>query len=157
LDRVVALAFSHNGRLIASASADGMISLWSADNGDCLWESERLGEGVWHMTLSADDSILYVTRDMKLHMWDPRSDLCQKVNLLKLELTDVIYSAALLSSGHIALGMGDGDIGIWEPETGNRFKVLTGHTGSVVSFACSPDGKLISGSKDGTFKVWDLA
>jgi WD40 repeat protein len=45
---------------------------------------------------------------------------------------------------------------VWDAQTGQQLLCLTGHTGSVLSVAFSPDGKRIaSGSHDRTLKVWD--
>ena len=53
-----------------------------------------------------------------------------------------------------------GSIGIWiyEVQTGEELKLLTGHTGRVESMSFSPDGQtLASGSRDDTVRVWDAS
>ena len=57
----------------------------------------------------------------------------------------------------VASGSEDQSIRLWRLRTGQCFKVLQGHAGSVKSVAFSPDGNSIaSGSHDGTIKLWDL-
>ncbi len=52
---------------------------------------------------------------------------------------------------------GDGQIKVWEVNSGEVLHRFTGHKASVHSLALSPDGDLFaSGSEDGAVKVWDL-
>jgi len=46
----------------------------------------------------------------------------------------------------------------WNPHTGEKGRLLTGHKDSVLCLAFSPDGKLlVSGSYDGTLRVYQVA
>ncbi|MCK4366990.1 MAG: S8 family serine peptidase, partial [Thermoplasmata archaeon] len=54
-------------------------------------------------------------------------------------------------------GNGDNNVVIWNTATEEIEKVLVGHTSGVKSIAWAPSGnKLVSGSVDGTVKVWDV-
>jgi WD40 repeat protein len=48
----------------------------------------------------------------------------------------------------------DNSIKLWSLERGQLLTTLTGHSKVVRSLAFQPDGSLISGSEDGTIKVW---
>ena len=49
------------------------------------------------------------------------------------------------------------DIVLWDQRHARRFNTLKGHTGDVSSIAFSADSKtLVSGSLDGTIKVWNI-
>jgi len=58
--------------------------------------------------------------------------------------------------GCIVTGCFDSKIRIFSPN-GELILVLEGHTKGVISFSWTSTGKLISGSWDGTAKIWDLA
>ena len=52
---------------------------------------------------------------------------------------------------------GGGDIYLWDMETREYLKALTGHTDEVNSMSFSLDGQtLASGSSDGTILLWDF-
>jgi WD40 repeat protein len=47
---------------------------------------------------------------------------------------------------------------VWDAATGQEVVTLKGHTGWVYSATFSPDGqRIISGSRDASLKVWNLA
>ena len=57
----------------------------------------------------------------------------------------------------LASGSYDGTVRLWDVETGNHIRTLTGHTGSIHSVSFSPNGDtLASGSGDGTALLWEL-
>ena len=70
---------------------------------------------------------------------------------------DHVYSVAYSPNGnHIAAGLNDKTVEIWDANDGNLIRTLPGHTKAVSSVAYSPDGNCIaSGSSDGTIKIWD--
>ena len=56
----------------------------------------------------------------------------------------------------LASGSGDKTIKLWNVETGQEIRTLSGHNDSVSSVNFSPDGKtLASGSDDKTIKLWN--
>jgi len=57
----------------------------------------------------------------------------------------------------IAVSLRGGDIVTLDGITGRQTAILSGHTGSTRSLAFLPDGtSLVSGSDDGTIKLWDV-
>jgi len=59
---------------------------------------------------------------------------------------------------HLASGLEDKTVQIWDLATGELEKTLIGHTDVVYSVSWSPDGKqLASGSVDKTIRIWDVA
>jgi WD40 repeat protein/tRNA A-37 threonylcarbamoyl transferase component Bud32 len=69
-----------------------------------------------------------------------------------------VHAAAFSPNGRqLASAYGDGTIGLFEAETGERCQFLRGHTSVVFSVAFHPDGqRLASASADGTVKLWNV-
>jgi WD40 repeat protein len=59
----------------------------------------------------------------------------------------------------LAVGEEDGSVRLWDPETGEMLRSLTGHTKEVYAVDCGHDSDgrplLATGSDDGTVRVWD--
>ncbi len=72
--------------------------------------------------------------------------------------TDRVTAIAFSPSGQsLASGSWDGNVKIWEVETGYNLRTLTGHTGEIHAVAFSPDGRFIaSGGIDERVKLWDV-
>ena len=61
----------------------------------------------------------------------------------------------LFSTKHT--GAGDGFVKVWNPSTKSCIRTLQGHHGSVLTLVAGVEaGVVISGSRDGTVKVWDM-
>jgi len=67
---------------------------------------------------------------------------------------DGVESVSFKNATHLASGSADGDIYIWDVNTGNCVRTLTGSIYGVNSVTFNNAGLLVSGSKDMTVKVW---
>lgn len=58
----------------------------------------------------------------------------------------------------LATGTGEGDVRIWDVNTGNLLQTMTGHKYAVRYVLFSPDGTMIaSGASDNTARVWQVS
>ena len=80
----------------------------------------------------------------------------------QLALADKKYELAqrLLEEAEPELGSGENPVFAWSylrRSIRDRLEVLRGHSGTVLCFACSPDGRtLASGDDQGEIRLWDL-
>ncbi|KIJ52909.1 hypothetical protein M422DRAFT_242854 [Sphaerobolus stellatus SS14] len=155
---VQSVAFSPDGKCIASGSEDNTIWIWDAETGENVGEPLKgHTSSVWSVAFSPDGKrIASGSEDNTIRIWDAETG--ENVGEPLKGHTYSVWSVAFSPDGkHIASGSEDNTIRIWDAETGkNVGEPLKGHTSSVRSVAFSPDGKHIaSGSEDNTIRIWD--
>lgn len=71
---------------------------------------------------------------------------------------DWITALAVTPDGRqIVSGSYDNTIKVWDLESGQLLRTLSGHKAGISDLLMTPDGKqVVSGSFDSTFKVWNL-
>ncbi|GLC68303.1 hypothetical protein PLESTF_000673900 [Pleodorina starrii] len=156
-DIVNSVAWSPDGRTLASGSDDKTIRLWDANSGECTASLEGPLDRVFTVSWSPDGRTLASgSRDMGVRLWNVKSGGC--TNVFKGHL-DTVYSVSWSRDGAaLASGSGDKTIKLWSTASGTCTATLEGHHDTVWSVAWSPDGAaLASGSIDATVRLWDPA
>ncbi|OGE49412.1 hypothetical protein PENARI_c021G00237 [Penicillium arizonense] len=151
------VAFSHDSKLLASASWDQTVKVWDSSSGQCLQTLEGHCTGVNSVTFSHDSKLLAsASWDKTVKVWDASSGQC----LQTLEgHSEPVYSVVFShDSKLLASASEDNTVKVWNSSNGQCLQTLEGHSEPVNFIAFSHDSKLLaSASEDSTARMWDAS
>ncbi|MDE0400278.1 MAG: WD40 repeat domain-containing protein [Candidatus Poribacteria bacterium] len=165
------LAFSPDGKRLASISIDRTALLWDVDTGEQIAEMDlpapvgkRIGPhtavGVAFSPLGdiiagghRGDIMLWDATDGKTVMTIPQSEESQRAIALCFSPCGEYLASGAWWQG----GLQKVPIRLWKVATGENIATFWGHTTDVQCFTFSQDGTLlVSGGYDGVIYLWDL-
>jgi WD40 repeat protein len=155
--RLECVAFSPDGKELASLGDEESIRIWEAATGRPLREI-AIGSDRAECFVFSPDGNTIATGSYRgtILLLDAKTGGDQR-DLLGHKRG--VRALAFSPDGKILASAGsDKTIRLWEPGTASQIRILTGHQDAVNSVAFSPDGKaLASGGWDRTVRLWDVA
>lgn len=151
---VMSVAYSPDGRFLASANANGTVKLWNLATGRRNRTLRGHAGAVNAVALSADGRLAAGAGDDKtVRLWETATGRAAQSLAHPARVLSVAFGGGSL----LAAGCADGSIKVWDAATGRELRALAGHTGEVFGLAFARDGRtLASGSAD-SLRIWDAA
>jgi len=152
-DAITSVAMSDQ-RMILFGSSQGRLILWDRDARRPLQEFSKAGSAIKSVAISSDGAhVLSVGENGRPALWDVASE-----KVLQLAQQGNVNCVAFATDDLALCGGADGVIRMWSVRDGQEKRNFPGHSGAVTSISVALDGRsMISVSKDGTARVWDLA
>lgn len=151
------IAWSPDGRMLASPSEDRTIRLWDAETGECLRTLTGHTQMVFSVAFDRSGGTLASgSADCSIRLWEPGSGkLLRTLNGHSGNVRCVAFDSA----GHtLASGSDDKMVKLWETTSGRLRRTLEGHDEFVFTGAFDPVGSMLAtAGLDGKIKLWEPA
>ncbi|MGK7872108.1 MAG: NB-ARC domain-containing protein [Xenococcaceae cyanobacterium] len=156
LTSILSVAFSPDGKLLATGDTNGEIQLWQVADSKLLLICKGHAGWVHSVIFSPDGRMLCSgSSDQTVKLWNVSDGKCLKT---LLGHNQRVRSVAFSPDGTtLASGSGDCTVRLWDVNSGQCLKIFSGHGSWIWSVTFAPDGQtLASGSEDRTVKIWDV-
>ncbi len=154
-DWVFWVAWSPDGRRLATASSDQTARIWDAESGNEIAVLHGHDDRVQAVVWSPDGRRLATgSDDRTVRIWD--ADSGRELAAIHGHDNEVWAVAWSADGQRLATGSRDRTVRIWDASSGTELTRLHGHDNEVRAVAWSPDGqRLATGSHDRTGRIWD--
>nr|POF14302.1 vegetative incompatibility protein het-e-1 [Quercus suber] len=153
---VSAVAFSPNGRVLASASFDMTVRLWDAISGEAIQILEAHEGKVNDVVFSPDGAVLAsASYDTTVQLWNATSG--EEMSMLEGHDEQVNAVAFSPDGAVLASASDDRTVRLWDAKTGEALHTLEGHDKQVHDVAFSSDGVMLASlSAHTTVRLWNV-
>jgi WD40 repeat protein/DNA-binding SARP family transcriptional activator len=158
-DQVWGIAYSPDGKRLATASQDGTVKVWDVSSGKEIFTIGLLQHGGVNSIVYSPDGQRLATAsdDGKAMVWD--ASTAEELLTLRGHTNEVWDISFSTDGKRIATASIDGTAKVWNATTGELLITFTGQGGCVGSVAFSPDSKqgATASCDNSLVKLWDAS
>jgi WD40 repeat protein len=155
-DQILRVAFSHDGRLLATPSRDGTIRLWDVASARELRVLEGHTGEVLLVSFAPNDKLVASGgADGLIQLWDPAYGILEATLRGHTGIVDIV---AFSPDGRLlASASRDGSVRLWDVERRTEVRTLKANAPPVWALAFSGDGRsLATGGSDRNLRLLDV-
>jgi hypothetical protein len=155
---VNSVAFSPDGKMLASASSDKTVRIWNVATGSEMRRVSGNLQNVTCIAFSPDGKVLAGGTNFGfIEVWDSNTGQLS-YTFYGQHIAEINAMAFSPDGKTLASGGTDRTVRLWDMASHRLVQILEGHRGSVEALAFSADGKVLaSGGRDAATKLWDLS
>jgi WD40 repeat protein len=145
-----------NTNYVATCSNDQTVKIWnvsSSFNWTLLTTYSQHTSYVYALEWLDNDTLASGSFDQTIKLWCPTTGQTK----LTIQTNQFVCSLTMLNTNiHLAAGLSNGDINIYNINNGNLVSSLKGHTSAVYDLVQLSADLLASTSSDETVRIWNL-